>query len=62
MDGWAVQKKPFAVCWSFPPFIPAYRYGSVSMSSLNTELSNIRVKMKISGLIDLMSIGLDTWL
>ena len=32
------------------------------MSSLNTELNNIRVKVKINRLIDLMSIGLDTQL
>lgn len=49
----AVQKK--AICYAlifFPPFIPVHRYGSTRVSFLNTELSNIRVKIKINGLID----------
>lgn len=56
-----VQCRKRLLCIDFfpPHFIPAHKYGSVRVSSLNTELSNIRVKIKISGLIDEMSIGLD---
>lgn len=50
----ALYKKDCVLCidFFFPLFIPAHRYGSVRVSSLNTELSNVRVKIKINGLID----------
>lgn len=49
-----VQCKKRLLCIDFfsLQFIPVHRYGSVRVSSLNTELSNIRVKIKINGLID----------